>query len=246
MGIQGCDTSLSFLLAGFAIFTNTALLCQFGCCVSICSIDNNFKSTPLKMSMSSTKLSKNHSNFFNMKLPRPHKCFQNLKKKHNGKSASATCQLHHPVSNFLLGISKSPAQRASKGVLCNPQRRHLHQRHINGLDRLVGFDFALLIDRLSNNINDAAKGIPTHRHGDRRTSIENSLSTHEPFRSIHSVSLPLQVDQNLPVHSELEACTWSIQLGKQERKQQLRPQAMRFLVPPLSEFSSYVTAEWCH
>ena len=129
--------SLSFFLAGFAIFTNTALLCQFGCCVSICSIDNNFKSTPLKMSMSSTKLSKNHSNFFNMKLPRPHKCFQNLKK-HNGKSANATCQLHHPVSNFLLGISKSPAQRASKGVLCNPQRRHLHQRHINGLDRCDG------------------------------------------------------------------------------------------------------------
>ena len=89
--------------------------------------------------------------------------------------------------------------------------------------KVVDFDFALLIDRLSNNINDAAKGSPTHRHGDRRTSIENSLSTHEPFRSIHSVSLPLQVDQNLPVHSELEACTWSIQLGKQERKQQLHP-----------------------
>ena len=99
--------SLSFPLAGFAVFTNTALLCQFGCCVSIYSIDNNFKTTPLEMSMSSTKSSKNHSNFFNMKLPRPHKCFQNLKKKHNGKSANATYQPRHLVSNFLLSISRS-------------------------------------------------------------------------------------------------------------------------------------------
>ncbi|KAF5794026.1 hypothetical protein HanXRQr2_Chr08g0323511 [Helianthus annuus] len=47
-------------------------------------------------------------------------------------------------------------------------------------------NFASMINRLSNNINDTAKSCPTN--SDRRTSVENALTTNKTFSTIHSNS----------------------------------------------------------
>jgi hypothetical protein len=51
---------------------------------------------------------------------------------------------------------------------------------------LVGVNGASFIDGLSNNINDSAKSLGTHRHHDGVTSVQDSLSTNETLSWVKS------------------------------------------------------------
>ena len=44
---------------------------------------------------------------------------------------------------------------------------------------LISVNGASFVDRLSNNINDSAKSLGTHRHHDGEASVQDGLSTNE-------------------------------------------------------------------
>ena len=50
---------------------------------------------------------------------------------------------------------------------------------------LVGFDRACIIDRITNDIDDAAKGFFTDGNGNRLAGVLDFLAAHQAFRRIH-------------------------------------------------------------
>uniref|UniRef100_A0A7C9ABH6 Uncharacterized protein n=1 Tax=Opuntia streptacantha TaxID=393608 RepID=A0A7C9ABH6_OPUST len=53
---------------------------------------------------------------------------------------------------------------------------------------VIGLDFSLLINCLSNDIHDTTKCSPSNRNGDWRSSVQHSLTSDQTLSTIHSNS----------------------------------------------------------